>query len=508
MSMARWFALALGACEVGGFGDRDPDGGAANDVDASGCPTCAAGSSGSTSASGSSSGPATTTGAGGTTGSGGAPPSDAAPPSDFVLRPEYAGPCARAPGAIDVNLGNEAEAFVRAAHCQVTGTEPSAADVSSWATQLRTNEHTRRIDVVRTFCRDAGRTCTLSYSNPWLADIPLSAGCTRKTARELGAVLMFFSNCPAQVNCKMDWANTHALGMSAPNALFAFGSAAADYYNPRNAGFWYRELLDARWAGLQFVLLNVYGPDLSNVPDPLASLGQALERAGTDVKIAMLDDTWAWGQPSSPPAFQVAPNLSDTEGAAQKIYQAKWKPFFSRVKRDAWYLVQTRPFIYFYNAGTVGPANVAAAVVARMKQLFAQDFGIEPFVAVDDAYFQDPNMPNVADARFTWDTIRTGRESRFAMKGVTLSHFMVKWDSLGRDKPGVIASSTDRVLKGTSILSDRLASSQDSQIAVIATWNDLGEGTGVERNYDYYIGGSWRPPTAFMGLVRAAQCSD
>jgi hypothetical protein len=143
-----------------------------------------------------------------------------------------------------------------------------------------------------------------------------------------------------------------------------------------------------------------------------------------------------------------------------------------------------------------------------MKQLFAEDFGTEPFVAVDDAYFQDPNMPNVADARFTWDTIRTGRESRFTMKGVTLSHFMVKWDSLGRDKPGAIAVSTDRILKGTSLLSDRLASSQDSQIAVIATWNDLGEGTGVERNYDYYIAGSWRPPTAFMSLTRAAQCSD
>jgi hypothetical protein len=143
-----------------------------------------------------------------------------------------------------------------------------------------------------------------------------------------------------------------------------------------------------------------------------------------------------------------------------------------------------------------------------MKQLFTQDFGVEPFVAVDSAYFQDPNMPNVADARFTWDTLRSGMKSRSTLRGVTLDHFMVKWDTVGRDKAGAIATSADRIIKGTSLLSDRLASSQDAQVAVIATWNDFGEGTGVSRNYDYFIGGSWRPPTAFMGLTRAAQCSE
>jgi hypothetical protein len=117
-------------------------------------------------------------------------------------------------------------------------------------------------------------------------------------------------------------------------------------------------------------------------------------------------------------------------------------------------------------------------------------------------------MPNVADGRFTWDTLRTGAKSRTTLGGVTVDHFMVKWDSLGRDKPGVIAASTDRILKGTALLADRLGSSLDAQIAVIATWNDLGEGTGIERNYDYYMGGSWQPPNAFMSLMRASQCSD
>jgi hypothetical protein len=465
-------ASAVGACQVGGYGDATPPDGS----------------------------------------TGGAKP-DAAAAQDFSLRPEYAGPCEKAAGAVDVNLGNGAEEFVRAAFCQVNGSEPPADAVTMWASQLRTTEYVRRIDVVRTFCRDAGRTCTLAYSDPWLANVPLTAGCKRKTSRDLGAVMMFFSECPAGVNCKMDWANTHAPGMGDPDPLLGFDTVPEGFYNPGNVGFWHRELLDARWAGLQFLLLNVYGPDIVGATDPLAILGVALARAGTDVKVGLFDDPWAWGKPSSAAPYNVIPNMSDTEGAAQTLYQTKWKTFYSHVGKDYWYSVQNRPFIYMYNAGTLMPLSASSAVLARMKQLFAQDFGVEPFVAVDAAYFQDANMANVADGRFTWDTLRSGKKSRETLRGVTLDHFMVKWDTLGRDSlsrnmPGLIASSGDRILKNTTLLADRLASSLDAQIAVVATWNDLGEGTGIERNYDYYMGGSWQPPNAFMSVARSSQCAD
>jgi hypothetical protein len=468
---------------------------------AGGCTSCQQGAGGSGMGAGGSSMPGT----GGTTGETMTAPTLS---NEFTQRADYAGPCAKAMGPVDVNLGNAPEDFVRAAYCQVNGTEPPPDTVSMWANQLRTVPYVRRIDVVRSICKSAGHTCALGYSNPWATDVALTATCQRKGTRDLGAVFMFFSDCPGRTNCGMDWANTHSLGMSAPDPRFAFGTATENYYNFRNAGFWYRELIDARWAGLQFLLLNVYGPDINTNPDPLTVLGQALMQAGPDVKIALFDDPWAWGNKSSGPDWQPAPNLSDTEGSAQKLYQAKWKPFFTRIPRDDWYLVQSRPFIYFYNAGTLGPANVSAAVVSRMKQLFQMDFGVVPFVVVDSGYFQDPNMGTVADGRFTWDTIRSNKKSRYTMGSTTLDHFMVKWDSLGRDNPGAIASSTDRILKGTTLLDQMLMSSQDAQIAVIATWNDLGEGTGIERNYDYYAGGAWLPPTAFMGMTRAAQCSD
>jgi hypothetical protein len=500
-------ALLGPACDVGGYGTAPPPDASAGAGQA-GSGSSPSGAAGGPSAAGSG---AAGSGAAGSGAAGSVSitlPDPSATP-DFQLRPEVAGPCARVAGAIDVNLGNRAEDFVHAAYCQVNGTEPPADVVTQWAGQLRTVEYVRRVDVVRTFCKDAGRACTLSYSDPWQGDIPLLPVCTRKTTRDLGAVLMFFSNCPAGVNCGMDWANTHAHGMNAPHPLLGFGAAAANYYNPRNAGYWYRELLDARWAGLQFFLVNTYGPDLGGSPDQIAMLSQALVKAGPGVKVALFDDPWAWGQPSSPAPFKTRPSLSDTEGAAQAIYQAKWKPFYTRIDRQFWYTFQNRPLVYFYNAGTLAPLNASAAVVARLKALFMQDFGVVPFVAVETAYFQDAAMPGVADSQFKWNPLgSSGMKSRSTLNGVTLDHFMVKWDPVGRDRPGALASSADRLIKGPSLLASQLASSSDAAMAVIATWNDLGEGTGIERNYDYYIGGAWSPPTAFMSVTRSAQCSD
>ena len=428
---------------------------------------------------------------------------------NFQLKAEFAGPCALGKTEIDVNLGNSPESFVRAAYCQINGSEPPADTVTQWAGQLRTVEYVRRVDVVRSLCAAAKRACALTYSDPWVADIPLAPTCTRKGTRDLGAVLMFFSDCPRGVNCGMDWANTHAAGMSAGHPLYGFGTTPTNYYNPRNAGWWYRELQDAAWAGLQFFLLNTYGPDLGGAPDQLAMLSQALAQAGPAVKVALFDDPSGWGQGPAP--FNVRPNMSDTEAAAQAIYAAKWKPFYTRIDKQYWYLFHGHPFIYFYNAGTLNPLNVSAAVVARLKQLFAADFGVTPFVAVETAYFQDASMPSVADSQFTWNTLGNGNGGKASVStlgGVTLDHFMVKWDPLGRDHPGVVAGAADRIIKNTSVLSDRLTGAASADIAVIATWNDLGEGTGIERNYDYYLAGAWAPPTAFMSVTRAAQCSD
>jgi hypothetical protein len=426
--------------------------------------------------------------------------------TDFELRPDFdASTCAKA-NPVDVNLGNTADSFVTAAYCQVNGSLPSADVKAGWVKQLTTVSYVRRIDVVLSLCKAANQNCNLSYTDPWLTQADLTTPCMRSGTRDVGAVLMFFNDCPGGVNCSMDWANTHAEGMAATSPLLSFGSSPAGVYAPKNPGFWRRELRDAAYAGVQFFLLNTYGPDLGASVDPLAQLDQALTDTQSVVKIGLFDDTSTWGRAGG--LFAKAPDLSNAMTAAQAIFDAKWKPFFSRVKKDNWYLYDGRPMIYFYNAGTLTPANQSAAVIAQLHVLFQTEFGVSPFIVVDEAYFQDSDMPNQADGRFKWDTFNSGAISDNTIKGVKLDHFMPKWDSLGRDHKGVVATASDRIFKDESLLKMRLQESASSQITVIATWNDMGEGTGITRNYDYFAGGAWLEPDAFIKDIRATQCSN
>ncbi len=425
---------------------------------------------------------------------------------EFTLRADFdVATCAKT-SSVDVNLGNTATTFVQAAYCQVYGTPPTDDIVKTWVGNLMTVSYVRRIDVVLGFCKAAGRACNLTYSDPWLTQPDLTAACTRKGTRDVGAVLMFFNDCPGGVNCSMDWANTHAEGMANVSPLLSFGASPSGIYAPKNAGFWRRELRDAAYAGVQFFLLNTYGPDLSAATDPLAQLGKALDDTGNAVKIGLFDDTSSWGRSGG--VFAKAPDLSNAPVAAKAIFDAKWDPFFSRVDRKNWYLFNNRPLIYFYNAGTLQPATQAAAVVANLHTLFQAKYGVSPFIVVDEAYFQDSDMPNQADGRFKWDTFNSGAISDNTLKGVKLDHFMARWDSLGRDHKGQIASESDRIFKDEALLKERLQESASAQIAVIATWNDMGEGTGITRNYDYFAGGAWLEPDAFIKDIRASQCSN
>ena len=431
------------------------------------------------------------------------PPIDETDLGPFKLKPEWSGPCQRAE-VVDVNLGNTLDGFVRAAHCQVTGKEPSPEVVHGWTEKLKSKPRTRRIDVVLGLCGEEKRSCKLTYSDPWETHPELTDAPVKKVKRDIGAVCMFFFNCPGEPNCGMDWANTHASGMNKEDALLGFGAKRAGYYVPTHPGFWRRELLDGKYAGLDFLLLNTYGPDIEN--GKLKPLATALASLEDPIKIALFDDTWTWGQTYFSPAWKQKPDLNDTEAAVKLIYEMKWKPFFSQVDKRHWYRFKGKPFIYFYNAGTLLPRTKAAALISGLKARFAADFQEEPFVDADSAYFEDAAMEKAADARYQWFTFNSPeRRSRSTLKGHVIDHAMVKWDAVGRERPRELPRQTDLIIKDAGVLSRVLDETRDSELLVIATWNDLGEGTGVNRNYDYYFHGQWQRPDYFMQLIRRSQ---
>ncbi len=422
----------------------------------------------------------------------------------FRLTAEPEVTCVRA-DKLDVNRGHSPENFVKDFYCQLTGNPAPAALVSQWSDALRNDSYVRRIDVARELCIAANRQCSFTYSDPWTNQPDLIGAPTLAGTRQIGAVCMFFFSCPGSTNCEMDAANTHAPGMDAAVPSLGFnGNPAAGIYAPNNPGFWRRELLDAQYAGLSFLLPNAYGPDITN--GQLFALEEVLESLSNPIGIGLFDDTSAWGQSYSPTPYNQAPDMSDTDTAAQTLYQNKWKPFFSQINPKYWFRFAGRPFIYFYNAGRLQPLTDAAPVIAEMKQLFFADFGEEPFVSVDSAYFADPRMSTVADSEFVWDGFSvSGNRYRSTLNGHTIDHAMVRWDSLDRDQPGAIATAKTRLAKDATLLNQVLAGSHDADLLVIATWNDLLEGTGINRNYDYYLDGDWVAPDYFIEIVRQAQ---
>jgi hypothetical protein len=297
--------------------------------------------------------------------------------------------------------------------------------------------------------------------------------------------------------------------MDGPHALYGMTDGETGHYAPCEPGFWRRELIEAKYAGLQFLLLNVYGPDIGG--GKLAPLARAIESVDDPIKLALFDDSWTWGKPHFSSFWRQAPDFANTAAAAARIYESKWKPFFEQVDPRYWYRFDGRPFVYFYDGGTLEPKSRSAAVIADLKARFRADFGEEPFVDVDAAFFADPGMERIADAKFTWMTLDLpDKRSRSRRDGRTLDHAMVKWDSVGRDRPGELATEGDRMLKDSALLRRVLSESSDADVLVIATWNDIGEGTGVHRNYDYYAyeEGRWLEPDHFMRLIRASQAGE
>ncbi|MBT4757386.1 MAG: hypothetical protein HOO08_03225, partial [Opitutae bacterium] len=266
--------------------------------------------------------------------------------TNFQVKPEVDPATLDYTRKVDLNLGNSPEMFVTAIWKQLTGEDADAPWVAEKAELLGSVTTPRRIDLALLLAEEAGEDkVRWAYSDPW-DDQPSLHGSPGKTVeRDIGAVMMFFFSSPNKPNGGPGWSNNHAPGMLTPDPALNLEEQAETphdgYFHPKNAAFWHRELSDARYAGLDFVLPNVYGPDLDD--DHMKPLQIALAKLsqedGDDViKLGMFDDTWTWGQPYFGPFWEQKPDCNNVEATAKVLFEAKWKPYFNAVPRKHWYL--------------------------------------------------------------------------------------------------------------------------------------------------------------------------
>lgn len=364
----------------------------------------------------------------------------------FVLRPDWNGRVQQR-DVVDVNLGHTPESFVRAAHAQLTGQAAPDALVRRWAQELRANPRFRRIDLVRLLAKESSRSCELCFGDPWQAHPELLGAPERGTRRQVGAVLV-----------------------SEPGPTNGSSRALDQDFK--------RELLDAKWAGLDFLLLAATEPALP-IGQPQA-LVQALAELNEPIKLGLFD-------------------RADGNTDASAVYDQKWRPFFRQVDRQHWYRFKGKPLLYF--DGT----RSSSEHLAQLKRAFEQELGESPFLCVAGAHIDD----GLADARFEWFTFDLPeKRSRSTSNGHIVDHAMVRWDSVERERPGELAAPTDLLVKGSELLEQVLHDSRDAELLVLATWNDQGDGTGIHRNFDYWVNGSWLSPEHFMRKIRVSQSTE
>jgi hypothetical protein len=154
-----------------------------------------------------------------------------------------------------------------------------------------------------------------------------------------------------------------------------------------------------------------------------------------------------------------------------------------------------------------------------MKRLFKIDFGVEPILVVDSAFFEDQAMGSFADAGFIWFTLAENSSplvgGRLRLyKNISISEFgslsvslaMTQWDSRARDKGISQNHGGGRVVDDGTILKSFLADATRYDLSVIATWNDIGEGTGVNRAVGYKFRGKELPAETFLDQIRSSRC--
>jgi len=455
------------------------------------------------------------------------------PDVSFSLNPEWNGQPIIGATSVDVNLGNSVTNFVEAAWWQINGTTPPPATVATQVANFANDSWWRRVDTVNTFLNMAGSSLAKSYSDPWQSEPAFVTAPCKNVSRDVGAVCMFFFGCPGPSNCSMNWANTHTLGMDSLAPLLQDAGSNGYYSSSSNVGFWYLELMDARYSGLQFLMPNVYGSDMvgnNSVANLATALGQISALSiNSQVKIGMFDDTSGWNSPGSVSPYNTTPPLASNPTLAAQEIANKWIAFFSQIPSQYWYTVHGsgRPIIYFYNGGTLGSTN-SGTVIAQAKVDFNASQGVVPYVVVDSFFFVDPGMSNAgaADNEFIWNTLQDASQpglfrsntaptyaySSFKLTnglGVTVDHANVKWDPIARNAGGpnyfAIANAGDQIIKSDAYLLNDLQRTTSDTILTIGTWNDLGEGTGINRNYDYFVNGAWQPPNYFMNDIRASQ---
>jgi hypothetical protein len=196
------------------------------------------------------------------------------------------------------------------------------------------------------------------------------------------------------------------------------------------------------------------------------------------------------------------------------FYDLHIKGFFQRIPREMWATVEGRPIIITYTALCCEQLELSGELWRAVKAAFARDFGVEPWLILEDTWFAAgdaadlPTLAQVADGRYSWGTALNGPATH------TLDGFTVSSVGPGFDNRRIAGISEPRHQsrheppgggapgEGAFLRASLAAVPAETDLLLLETWNEWPETTGVARAAYAGLDGRRLPESFYMEIVR------
>ncbi len=209
-------------------------------------------------------------------------------------------------------------------------------------------------------------------------------------------------------------------------------------WDARDPSWWSAVVTEAHAAGLGWLAPDCWGEDTTADPALLGPLLTAIDRSAPGLKIALFDDTTSevlrknrarghgW---TLDVRFDVADLAGTGEGGLEFFYDQQWKRFFQTVPPRHRLTIAGRPVVFMWHGGFEWYTRQSDfhALIDALRQATRRDFGIDPFVIVEESWSRlDPAID--VDAVFDWFEPRRSFATLMNWKGVRVGHVVPGYD--------------------------------------------------------------------------------
>ncbi len=221
-------------------------------------------------------------------------------------------------------------------------------------------------------------------------------------------------------------------------------------WDARDQNWWTTVVKQARDAGLGWLAPGCWGEASTADPVTLGPLLTAIDAAAPALKLALFDDTTSevlrknlarghgWNTATR---FDLTDVNGAGEGGFKYFYDQQWKRFFQAVPPRYRLTIDGRPVVFMWHGGyeAYSHQNFFHQLLAALRQAVIRDFGVNPFVIVEESWLQlDPATE--ADAVYDWFQPHKTFATLTTWNGVSVGHTVPGYDCSKCNPPGPIVT--------------------------------------------------------------------